>query len=70
MQYKNIEYVMKAITLEVRHKISRFNEIDLSRLMWALANLGFPSRNGSDPDGLLSTIAWESKKRIGVINLN
>lgn len=64
LQYKNIDYVMRAVTYETKNKIVRFHDQDLPRFLWSLAQLGYPSRDGTDRDGLLSTLAWECKKRL------
>lgn len=64
LQYRNINYVMKAITYETKMKIMRFHDADIPVFLWSLAQLGYPSRDGMDRDGLLSTLAWEAKRRL------
>lgn len=68
LQYKNAAFVMKGITHETKSKISRFHDTDISRYLWSLAQLGYPNRHGVDQDGLLSTLAWECKKRLRAMN--
>lgn len=64
LQYKNIDFAMKVITYETKLKIKKFHDLDIPRYLWSLANLGYPSRDGTDKDGLLSAFAWESKERL------
>eukprot|EP00210_Caulerpa_lentillifera_P002671 g2551.t1 len=68
LQYENAAFVMKAVTHQTKLKISRMHDGDLSKHLWSLAQLGYPNREGNDPDGLLSTLAWECKKRLRGMN--